>query len=408
MKRVLLHIGHRKTATTSIQDTFKCSCSILEEHGYYYPLPDGRAHHNKLFTVLFKRNLQRPEHKNTLLDHSLDISNIEETRSNLENWLIDKLANCRATTIIFSGEDLPYFSKPELEDIKEFFTNALGIVEFAVYAYTRDPIAYASSDYQQHARQFLSGTRILHFPYEEIIGRYLNVFGKESINLYKFEDACKYPGGPVCFLHNKIGLGNEVVDQMQILNKNESISDMAVDLLTYINREIPFTACNLNSGLRRRQDWRIFRDLPGRKFQLPEEDIVNVREKTRSNMIWLKDNFNISYSFNRKSQNNIELEFDDNYVENMIVALRKCNLVIRRLVYDYIKLRGSEANLDIKSKENLFILRAHFEENYFLVKQFTFLQICSSIRIVNYLHRQLRILYRPFRFIYKPLIKRVF
>jgi len=75
MKKVILHIGHDKTATCSIQDTFKHNRSILENYGYYYPLPDGHTHHNKLFITLFKENLDKDD--NLLLTHEIDLARIE-------------------------------------------------------------------------------------------------------------------------------------------------------------------------------------------------------------------------------------------------------------------------------------------------------------------------------------------
>ncbi len=407
MKKVILHIGHDKTATTSIQATFKYNLHILDDYGYDYPVlvsdnhhyRDGDNHHNRVFAILFNDDIE--ENDQHLATHKLNRSSLKEIRSKTLNLLSGELLTSNAHTFIFSGESLTHFNQSQLTAIKDFFYKTLGEVEFKVFAYTRDPATYASSFYQQRARRYPSDTKANYFSYEEIIGRYINIFGKESMNLYKFEDACKYPTGPVCFLLNKMGLQDEIVDQMQICNKNESISDMAVDLLTYINREIPFTTCNIKSSLRGTQDWKPFQYLPGKKFQLPEEDIVNIQEKTRSNIIWLKDNYNISYSFNPKSQNNIQLEFDGNYVEHMILALRKCKPVIRKLVYNYLLLRSSERDLSIKGKDNLLLLRAHFEANYFFTKQLSLSQICNSTRIANYLRR-------PIRFIYKRLIKRFF
>ncbi len=388
MKKVILHIGHDKTATSSIQDTFKHNCSILEKYGYYYPLPDSNTHHNKLFILLFKEYLNQNE--NLLFEYGIELSRVDEIRSDFRSWLTEKLLNTTATTIIFSGEYFPNFNQSELEAIKEYFNETLGEVEFQIYAYTRDPVSYASSAFQQRAREFPSDTKVIYFPYEEQIGRYLKAFGQKSINLFKFEDACKHPKGPVCFLLNKIGLMDDVIDRMRIHDNNESMTDMAVDLLTYINRELPYTEHNLKKGLRKRFDYIYLISLPGRKFQLPETDTVKLLYKTRRNMTWLNENFDINYSCDYKSSGNKYLEFDGVYVETMIEVLRKLNPIIKKLIYDYINIRLTEVNLDAKSKNNLHILESHFKDNYALTTRLSYSRLAYPQKIIVFVHNLLK------------------
>lgn len=47
MSRVVLHIGTHKTATTTLQDTFRHNAALLAEHGLIYPVLDARhsGHH---------------------------------------------------------------------------------------------------------------------------------------------------------------------------------------------------------------------------------------------------------------------------------------------------------------------------------------------------------------------------
>jgi len=268
-------------------------------------------------------------------------------------------------------------------------------------------VTYASSTYQQRARLFPSDTKVIYFPYGKNIGRYLKVFSQKSINLFRFEDACKYPKGPVCFLLNKIGLKDGVIDRMQIHSNNESMSDMAVDLLTYINREIPYTEANIKNGLRKRFDCKHLISLPGRKYQLLEQDVDKLRDKTKSNMIWLKENFNISYSVKHKSPNNIYLEFDDTYVEIMIVVLRKLSPIIKKLIYDYIHSRITEVSLDVKSRNNLLILESHFKQKYFLITKLSYSQLAYPQKIIvvayNLLKRSRKFRRLKHRWIDKPL-----
>jgi hypothetical protein len=388
IKKVVLHIGHDKTATCSIQDTFKHNSSILEDHGFYYPLPDGHTHHNKLFIILFKEDLYR--NKSLLLAHEIELSRIDEIRRDLRRWLTEKLLNTTATTIIFSGEDFPNFNESELEAIKAFFTETLGEVEFLIYAYTRDPVSYASSAFQQRARLFPTDTKVIYFRYEEQIGRYIEAFGRKRIKLFKFEDACEYAKGPVCFLLSKIGLTDDLVDRMQMHNDNESMSDMAVDLLLYINKKVPYTEHNLKEGLRKRFDCKHLISLPGKKFQLLETDAVKLINITRRNMIWLNDNFDINYSTNQKPPKNGCLAFDGAYVEEMIVVLQKVSPVMKKLIYDYIRLMATDASLGVKSHNNLRVLETHFKQNYALTTKLSYTMLAYPQKLFVFIYKLLK------------------
>jgi len=388
MKKVILHIGHDKTATCSIQDTLKHNSSILDNYGYCYLLPDGHTHHNKLFITLFKENLIN--NNNLLLTHEIERSRIEEMQKESRDWLIENLLNTRASTIVFSGEHFPNFIESELDAIKAFFNKTLGEVEFEIYAYTRDPVSYASSAYQQRARLFPSDTKLIYFQYEKQIGRYLKAFGQNSMKLFRFEDACKQPKGPVCFLLNKMGLGDDVIDRMKIYNDNESMSDMAVDLLSYINRKIPYTEQNLKKGLRKRFDCKHLTSLPGRIFQLPEKDILKLSNIITGDMIWLKNNFDINYSVGYKSSNNNNMQFDGSYIEQMITALRRLNPIIKKLIYDYVKLKTTETSLDINSQRNLRILEEHFLKHYALTTKLSYATLAYPQKIGIFIYNLLK------------------
>ncbi len=387
-KKIIIHIGHAKTATTSIQDTLMYNTRILSNYGYYYPLWDGYRNHNRLFIILFKQDIHKDER--LLLIHEIDLSKIEKMRRAAKEWLTNRLLNSSASTVVFSGEYFPNFNESELKSIKAFFNKALGEAEFVIYAYTRDPVTYANSAYQQRVRRQSSDNIVLCFYYEEKIGRYIKAFGRKNINLYKFEDACQHRRGPVYFLLNKMGLKDTVIDQMLIHRLNDGMSDMAVDLFKYINRELPLNGYNTKNGLRNIRDYKYLQSLPGRKLQLQEKDAATLRDKTINDMIWLKNMFDIRYSLDFKSPGNMSLEFSDDYVNKMIVVLRKSNPIVRKLIHGYIKHKMTEGNLDSKSHNNLLILESHFKNRYPFAANLSFTKLAYRQRVVWFLHGLLK------------------
>lgn len=400
VKKVILHIGHEKTATTSIQKTFQSNQQFLAYSGYQYPLLGKKAHHIELFSILFKENY--------CLDNDYLVlfkgckAEFEETQKKYRKWLIQELTTSNANTFVFSSEGLPNLNKEELNKIKEFFQNFLGDVKIEIYGYTRSPVSYASSSYQQWAKLFPLESTLRYFPYKEQIGRFIRVFGCKNVHLYKFEEACKLPNGPVGFLLKKMGLKDDVVDQMVIERWNESMSDVAVDMLLFINTTLPFSSDNVMNGLRKNGDVRFLRSLPGRKFVLPKEDISEALLATQSNLDWLREKFDIDYcsDLNIVSQSAFSneqkpLEFNNNYVEAVFPALQMSNLVMRKMVYDYIILRCSDPNLDKESLSNLLRIREHIKGKYILTTSLSLWQlaICQKALWFSYsIFRKIKVL----------------
>ncbi|NRA38773.1 MAG: hypothetical protein HRU15_11575, partial [Planctomycetes bacterium] len=274
MKKVILHIGHAKTATTSIQETLKENRLILADNGYLYQLMGDGSHiknHNKLLVTLFKN--KETLSKKIVFEMGIDPNNINELRRHNGAWFGKKLQRSDAHTFIISGEYLPNFTEDELESIKQYFCTYLGDVEFEVFMSTRAPLSFARSSHQQHFKR-ATEVNIFYTPYRKIVSAFMRVFGRARINIYKFEDACAHTGGPVRFFFEQIGVSEEVMNQMEICRANESMSDVAADVLFYINSKIPFTVENVKAGLRMRGDHNRLVRLPGRKLELSSDYAV--------------------------------------------------------------------------------------------------------------------------------------
>ena len=107
-------------------------------------------------------------------------------------------------------------------------------------------------------------------------------------------------------------------------------------------------------------------------------------------MVWLKENFNISYSMCNKLSDNISMEFNESYVEKMITLLPKSSTIIRKLVYDYIKLRISEVDYDSESQKNLRRLESHFKQKYYLTTKLSYTNLAYPQRIVVFAYNLLK------------------
>ena len=361
-KKVLLHIGHGKTATTSIQSTLKHNLSILLDNGFFYPLPVSTSNHNRPFIAAFKDGLESSEYLAFM--HHIELDSIDDLRQYYRKWLGNELKKSEASTIVISGEFLPNFTEEELGSIKKFFLDHIGDVDFEILMFSRNPVSYASSAFQQRSRRKRIDKNWIRFAYKKKVSRFINVFGRARVRVFRFEDACDYPGGPVCFFLAKIGLSEDVIRQMNICMDNESMSDLAVDMLTYLNRKIPYTEENLRSGLRRKYEHALFSILPGSKFRLPLENANDVMAEAKSDMVWLQETFGISYETSFLDQVDSSLLFGDDYVDSMNVLLKKASPVLRKVIYEYIDDKLGDEGLADDSMRNLERIRSHIIHRY--------------------------------------------
>ncbi|MCP4950243.1 MAG: hypothetical protein GY922_00120 [Proteobacteria bacterium] len=334
MKRIIFHIGHDKTATTSAQQTLGCNASLLLEHGYLYPLPDNLKHHNRLFVLLFKKDLPERER----LRFSLGIDDRFLAKSDYyRNWLVSELSSTAADTVVFSGEYFPRFSEMEWRDICLFFRNIWADVHFEIYSYAREPIAYAASANQQRARLFPTDDKVVYFPYKKKLEKFITVFGREDIHVLSFEDGCKDDGGPVAFLCKAMHMPDCMLTKMRWYRTNEGLSLPAMELLTYINTRVPFTKDALSKGLRKRGDLTALFSLPGKKYKVDQDTRRQLMAATQPHLCWLRGTFALDFAPSKQNPSDDQaIEFSEAYTSELISGLRSSSPVIRRLVFEYI------------------------------------------------------------------------
>ncbi|QDL94699.1 hypothetical protein FDP22_22745 (plasmid) [Paroceanicella profunda] len=175
-KRLVLHIGSHKTATTFIQGSLVKNQDVLKSHGIIYP----RA--GQIYDAHFRLcwELRDPKFAD------LPLTEIGE-------WarLIEEIQSSPATTAIVSSEEFGLLIAPErLAPLRELF-------DIQVIYYLRSPDAHLESFYNQFVKDF--GTRetrtINHYLAEERLGfldtrtvlePWVEVFGARQVSLRIF------------------------------------------------------------------------------------------------------------------------------------------------------------------------------------------------------------------------------
>ncbi|MDC0165735.1 hypothetical protein OAI49_01900 [Synechococcus sp. AH-558-M21] len=267
VKICFLHLGFHKTATTSIQLTCRNNSELLLK--------------KKIETPRFKNEKNRISGNHTgQLRNIFDVSNEtlyaqikgEESKpeqsNSLEGHIFEFLRLLRSKNNIFlSGEGIPLFRKESLKRmVMEIEAHGFQIYPFAL---VRSPYAYLNSALQQT----IKGGR--HYPWIGLsedqlqslemieksqklpntvtsIKRLQSIFS-QSIHFYPFSRASKDPEGPVAFVLKNI-LKQDNLEDFEMTNANQSLSNFATRIQNVLNKEIQHTNNNDLKKLIHRQN----------------------------------------------------------------------------------------------------------------------------------------------------------
>ncbi len=242
-KRLCIHIGSHKTATTFLQNSFSINQPVLDKLGILYPKA-GRiygAHHQMAWS------LRKPE-------------TADKPLTELDHWpaLIDEAAASPHQQVVISSEDFEWIGNLErLAALREWF-------DVTVVFYLRSSDSYLESYYNQLVKDFGSReTRTLEEYIAEaslffletnvILNRWAEIFGKEAIRLRLFgkehlPDGIEYDflrtigvnakpafkPAEVSILH-KVSLPPDALDYLRLCNlhltKSEGHHDFVVHLV---------------------------------------------------------------------------------------------------------------------------------------------------------------------------------
>lgn len=315
-KEVVLHIGLPKTGSTSIQETL----FRQKSKRYYYPKSWGPNHGQNL-THLLKGNY----HRNTTdLIFSKDHLNFRDEK-NLKKLRTELSAHC-FNKLVFSSEEFYLFSELDLiqlkMDLQSLFSEKTNIT---VVAYVRNPIDLLTSAFQQITKmrpyfKFQSMENITPYAYLNLndlsdflsapdlyFEKFIRVFGRENIKLFKFEDTLLHPYGPVGFFCQTIlDVTLEEIRKMNIQKRNESISQLAMDIFINIHQQQEQERNDISMSYMHKQSdfFLLAKGLSGPKYQLTDLIKIQHLEKIGEQLHYLNKTFQIDYLDCKVQKNN--------------------------------------------------------------------------------------------------------
>ncbi|WP_338552544.1 hypothetical protein [Paenibacillus sp. KS-LC4] len=380
-KEIFLHVGLHKTGTTSIQDTLHVDHNnkLLESKGYLYPKCWPSNHSIPIYSSF----CDDPTAYHIHIRNGYTADQIASLNERYLNELQAEIDERKLTSLILSGEDISLLSVNNLSVYKEYLSTIF-TDNIKVMIYVRSPLEWTVSAIQQFVKTGRESYKNAAAHFEKIIenlfvnriDKFVHVFGKESVNVYSFEEAVLDKFGLVGHFLSTIGMSDKEISNVHLVTANESISLIAGDIISYINEKMPlFREKNLLGEQRSDGDIRPLWRIKGPKFDIPYFDKQRILELSRNDRAWLKKNWGIDYTSVEVLQTSVlNYELSNEKVEEIKQAALELSPILRSLVLEYLSAKSKEA-LAEKDAIYEFVIIAELG-----ISEVQAVMLCESIR----------------------------
>jgi hypothetical protein len=230
-KRLILHVGFHKTASTAIQEVLYENRQELEKRRIRVPEftdPDGRKvrNHSRFIYSLF---CEKPESYriNVLRGWDAPATNALYA-AQLQAALAEDL------TLVLSGEGISALPADRLAMLRDKCEEAG--YEIEVLAFVRGPYSMLCSSIQEICKGGSVGLAQKNIqPRSEYAAALAATFA--NVRFFSFADACRHSGGPVGFFLEHAGVGDVDFDTSKTVNSG--LGQQTVRLVNYINEHNP-------------------------------------------------------------------------------------------------------------------------------------------------------------------------
>lgn len=221
----IIHIGMHKTGSSSIQETF----SRLKMPGVEY-LSLGTPNHSGFMATILMDN---PEGHHSHVRRGATKTEVYRLRDCYLERFAAQLASVKEKRIIISAEYLSHCSCGEKQLLKLKEILEPWCLKFFVIGYVRPPIGFMQSAFQQKLKSGaeLSMEMDKIYPYYEArFSSFFNVFGRDSVELVKYDRTSLLHGDVVRDFSSRLGVQ---LNPDEIISTNETMSLEAVSLLFF-------------------------------------------------------------------------------------------------------------------------------------------------------------------------------
>ena len=288
MREVILHIGMHKTGTTSIQ----ASLNGIDSNGFRTMRFAERNHSIPIYTIFSENRLNYHIWKN----QGYNESEILEKKAAYEKILEEEIRDGSVDCFILSGEDMSDLTENEQINLCEFFKERN--LKVRIIYVVREPFSFAASVNQQNAKGNSRALAKINPGYQRRISGFIKGCGRENISIFKYEQLIQ--DGLIKNFSEIIG-----VTLPEKPRANESVSAEALALIYALNNIKTSTRgskINFSSREKLINEIRTFFSQGNgfTKLNLGKFDIVH--EDVCKDLVWLEENFGISYQLPVKAE----------------------------------------------------------------------------------------------------------
>ncbi|MHA6483026.1 hypothetical protein ACX1C1_14100 [Paenibacillus sp. strain BS8-2] len=360
IKEIIIHAGLHKTGTTSIQDTLFANREFLKECGYLYP-SSWPSNHSVPIYGAFVSNKAYFEN----IVEELSRREIKRNQKQFLKVFQKEVAEAKPSKLIISGENISLLSTKELKKFHKFLIKSIGKnVLIKILVSVRHPVPWLVSATQQrlkagqHLQQVLDEKMKTIIPnlFETRVGNLIQVFGRDSVQVFRFEDSVKHELGPVGYFLETLGFMNEEIIQFNFVKANESISLVAADILAFINEKCPIIIQNRRNERRTREDINPILKIRGPKFDISFAYKKSFLEMAHRDIKWLTNMFGTRFTYELPSQqSNFRLVFEPETIADIKNAYEHSSPIIKELMEEYLQLNlQGNVNLIRNSESEYF------------------------------------------------------
>lgn len=288
MRRAIIHIGPKKTATSAIQSRLSRNRGVLASAGILYPGvgPNQATELSAMFCSV------EPDHYRARR-LSEDPERSVTSAANLARF-DHSIWDGDWHTLILSAESMWEWPSEDIQRLAKWLG---GFVDHHEILFTlRDPVGWAVSAAQQSCKSGPDANQILCEPllarWQETTARFEAIFGAGSARALQFEDLVGHPQGPAAAFLDAAGLQHVspmLEDEGE--SRNESLSWEAAMMMVALNQRRPFFIDDERNAKRSGAELNAFFGLAGQRFDLPDDIRRTIYEQSRADVAWAQARF---------------------------------------------------------------------------------------------------------------------
>ena len=304
-------MGLGKTGTSAIQLFLRENIQILkQEYRILYPCIESdprpfKENHSIILSSLFVPNAhQSPVN----IAHGFNTKEkLGKLNQQTHNELKLLFKDNSVENLLLSAEGISTMRRSAVTSLFEWLHSISE--EIKIIACIRHPFDGLASEIQQQ----LKNGKVLEEMYENpqvkgarrCLRKILDHFNKSQIISYDFVDATSHPQGIIGKFLEAIEIPNKGFKQQSNDVTNVSMSLEACLLLSALNNKRPKYQNGKIGGARFAKDLRFFLDLPGNKFRIPPNIMLELHDKIQGEVKWLDRSLNLI--INSRNSNSKEL-----------------------------------------------------------------------------------------------------